>query len=76
MSTKKQTRLDVQGMSCDSCVQHVNKALSELEGVSLVDVNLSQGKVLVAHDPERAPLPTLIHALSEAGYESAPSLEA
>ncbi len=35
---KKNIRIE--GMTCGNCVKHVKEALSELEGVTEVDVNL------------------------------------
>lgn len=66
----KETILDVTGMSCPSCVRHINDALGELSGVSKVDVRLDDGRVLVRHDPAAAPVESLIGALGEAGYEA------
>lgn len=73
MSQINETTLDVQGMSCPSCIKHVNDALTELGGVSSVEVKLSEGKVIVRHDEAEAPVSSLVNALREAGYESAPA---
>ena len=35
----------VKGMSCQHCAKAVNKALSEIEGVADVKVDLSKGEV-------------------------------
>ncbi len=70
--TEKETLLDVQGMSCASCVHHVGVALKELDGVSNVDVRLKEGKVLVRHEPATS-VDSLIQALADAGYESRPA---
>ncbi len=67
MSTNRETLLEVDGMSCGSCVRHVDKALRTIEGVAAVEVRLKEGRVLVRHD-EDAPLPRLVEALREAGY--------
>jgi copper chaperone len=70
MNTQHETTLDVSGMTCPSCVRHVNAALRELDGVDNVDVRLRDGKVLVRHDQQKATVNHLIAALREAGYES------
>jgi copper chaperone len=72
----KDTLLDVQGMSCPSCIRHVNAALADLDGVTKVEVRLRDGKVLIQHDPTAATVQSLIEALAEAGYESKPSAAA
>ncbi len=70
MSTEQDTILEVQGMSCPSCIRHVTSALSALDGVGKVDVKLRDGLVIVNHDHARAPIARLIDALGEAGYVS------
>lgn len=72
----KETLLDVVGMTCPSCVRHVNAALAEIEGVAKVEVRLRDGKVSVQYDPAVVTLDALIEALREAGYESEPSAAA
>jgi len=59
--------LPVHGMSCASCVAHVEKALAAVPGVSSVAVNLATESATVqgaALDAGR-----LRHAVDEAGYE-------
>lgn len=70
--TEKETLLEVQGMSCASCVHHVGVALKELEGVSKVDVRLREGKVLVRHEPAIS-VDSLVQALADAGYAARPA---
>ena len=65
----KETLLDVKGMSCGSCVRHVNEALGRVQGVQKVDVRLRDGQVLVQHDPTVATT-ALVEALVDAGYAS------
>lgn len=67
MANTKQTILDVDGMSCSSCVRHVEGALCELDGIGKVEVKLKDGKVVVQHDPARATIDQMVAALSAAG---------
>ena len=48
----KQITLPVQGMTCASCVMHVEGALRGVEGVSMANVNLASetARVLKEHD--------------------------
>ncbi|CAI8714230.1 copper chaperone [Pseudomonas sp. IT-196MI5] len=57
--------LQVQGMSCGSCVKHVTEALRPLEGVSGVEVDLRAGRVKVSGDSDSY---ALLTALQDAGY--------
>lgn len=61
----KTVELQVQGMSCGSCVKHVTKALRPLEGVSDVAVDLQAGRVKVSGDLDNY---VLLAALQGAGY--------
>jgi copper chaperone len=70
MSNEQDTILQVEGMSCPSCIRHVTSALSELDGVGKVDVKLRDGLVIVKHDRVQAPIAQLIEALGQAGYAS------
>lgn len=47
MSEGEQRSYNVTGMSCEHCVAAVSARLSELPGVSGVDVDLASGAVLV-----------------------------
>ncbi|MEY4579536.1 MAG: hypothetical protein RL701_4239 [Pseudomonadota bacterium] len=71
MKQQQETVLDVTGMTCASCVRHVDHALGQLEGVAGVNIDLSAGEVRVRHDAAMAPVGSLIAALGEAGYGAA-----
>lgn len=72
METTNKTVLSVQGMTCPSCLHHVQSALRDLEGVRKVDVRLREGKVTVETQGQEPTVTAMIEALREAGYESAP----
>jgi len=60
--------LEIEGMTCASCVGRVEKALKSAEGVESAHVNLATEKaVIYGHQPlDRA---TLIKVVEKAGYE-------
>jgi Cu+-exporting ATPase len=60
--------LPISGMTCASCVSHVEGALKELPGVSNVTVNLATNKANLSYDPHRASLADLQRAVDEVGY--------
>ena len=72
MNKEQETVLEVEGMSCPSCIRHVTAALKDSAGVGSVDVKLREGLVVVRHDATQAPIATLIDALEGAGYGSKP----
>ncbi|HEY6558722.1 MAG TPA: heavy metal-associated domain-containing protein [Polyangiaceae bacterium] len=69
MSTTERTVLTVEGMTCGSCVRHVQQALEELIGVSTVVVSLPESKAVVDHQPGVPGTEALLDALREAGYD-------
>lgn len=64
-----ETKLNVDGMTCPSCVHHVSTALKDIEGVVEVEVKRREGKVIVKH-AAGVEIAHLVGALREAGYES------
>ena len=57
-------------MTCNGCKKHVDAALREQPGVTAVEVDLANGRAKVVHDSEKSSVPTLIAAVTEAGYEA------
>ncbi|MGA8170463.1 MAG: heavy metal-associated domain-containing protein, partial [Methylocystis sp.] len=60
---------DVRGMTCASCVAHVEKALLATAGVGSANVNLAAERVDVALLPN-ARAETIAQAVTDAGYEA------
>lgn len=58
----------VDGMSCGHCVNHVKEALSELNGVTSVDVNLA-AKTAVIEASADVKDEDIKFAIDDAGYE-------
>ena len=59
--------LEVEGMSCGSCIRKVTEALKPLPGVTAVDVDLGAGRVRVRGDLVQGSGP-LLSELERAGY--------
>lgn len=68
MNSLHTTALQVEGMTCGSCVRHVERALRALPGVQAVDVRLRERVALVRHDPAATPAAELSAALTAEGY--------
>jgi copper chaperone CopZ len=68
MSTVKLTVLEIEGMTCGSCVRHVGTALRTLPGVTEVSVDLRERSATVRHDPGATPVQSLVEALRDEGY--------
>ncbi len=67
--------LGIQGMTCASCVGRVEKALSTVDGVRKVSVNLATEKATILMI-KGTPLEPLLAAVSKAGYEATMSNDA
>jgi Cu+-exporting ATPase len=65
----KKITLQIAGMTCASCVAHVEEALKGVRGVGGVAVNLATGKASVEYDPSQVSLVALKKVLDEIGYE-------
>lgn len=59
----------LKGMSCASCVRHVEKALSHREGVLFSQVNLGTESVELHIDPQKAHITDIVQSLQKIGYE-------
>ncbi|MBN1261556.1 MAG: copper-translocating P-type ATPase [Anaerolineae bacterium] len=66
--TEQRITLPVQGMTCASCVAHVQKALSKVEGVTEANVNLATEKASLSFHT-LAPTSALVTAVRDAGYD-------
>lgn len=62
------TQLNIEGMSCASCVRHVEKALQKVVGVDKAVVNLATEKADVTSQNKVA-INDLVKAVEKAGYE-------
>ena len=70
-STNKQGNvvIKISGMSCNHCVQHIEKALQQAAGVIKAKVDLAAEEAYVEYDPSIINEETLLQVISEAGYE-------
>ncbi len=60
--------LSIAGMTCASCVAHVEKALKSVEGVDEATVNLATERATVDFSPATTGIADLRHAVEDAGY--------
>ncbi len=69
MDQLKELTLPVSGMTCASCVSHVEGALKELPGVNHVVVNLATAKASLTFDPQKVNVGQMRKAIEDIGYE-------
>ena len=64
--------LDVEGMTCASCVGRVERALRKLPGVLSAEVNLAVNRAQVRYLPAMLDAQALVQAVVNAGYDARP----
>ena len=67
-----QDKFDVGGMTCAACQAHVDRAVSKLDGVENVAVNLLAGSMMVDYDPAQVSPDDICTAVDRAGYSASP----
>ena len=73
MSTMTQELdLAIEGMTCASCVAHVERALAKVDGVSSVSVNLATERAHLTLS-QNVPVADLIQKVEQAGYQAHPA---
>ena len=65
-------KFDVTGMTCAACQAHVDNAVSKLDGVSSVAVNLLSGSMAVDFDESKVTEDDICRAVDRAGYGASP----
>ncbi len=64
-----QTTLHVTGMTCASCVAHIEGALNELDGVNKATVSLATNTAKVEYVPTLVTVAQMKHAIRDTGYD-------
>ena len=59
-------QIGIEGMSCGHCVGAVRKALAEVDGMIVEEVDV--GSATVTYDPERTSVHAVSKAVEMAGY--------
>ena len=65
----KQETINISGMHCNGCVKSVTNALNKIDGVTGVEVSLTDERAVVRYDETKASIEQLNRAVTEAGYE-------
>ena len=65
----KRTVIKIGGMHCAGCVSAIQGYVSELSGISKVEVNLANEKAVLEYDPTKLKLDVVEKAIEEIGYK-------
>jgi P-type Cu+ transporter len=72
MTIDQTIEVPIKGMDCAECTQHVQHAISKLDGVNSVEVLLATEKAIIKLDPDRVHLSDIRKAVASAGEYSVP----
>ena len=61
--------LNIQGMTCNGCVNSVRNVLQKTPGVASVEVSLEQNRATVVYNPGQSNPVQLKTAVEDAGYD-------
>ena len=61
--------LNVEGMTCDHCVQTIKEAVNNLVGISRVEVDLENKQVAVEYDKALVKLYSITDKIVEIGFK-------
>ena len=62
--------LEIEGMTCASCVSAVEKAVNKLDGINSVSVNLTTEKAAIEYDPSLVRIADIKKAVEKNGYKA------
>ncbi|MER2173877.1 MAG: heavy metal translocating P-type ATPase [Carnobacterium sp.] len=71
----KQKTFAIEGMTCASCAQTIEKVTGKLTGVANVSVNLATEKMSIQYDPDQLGVADITNAVKESGYEAHEEIE-
>lgn len=62
------TELQIDRMTCGSCVKNIRTALSTVDGIYQVDVSVTAGSARVTYDPQKIDAAQIATLVSAVGY--------
>ena len=65
----KKITLEVNGMTCDHCVETIKGALNKIIGLNLIEINLDKSQVKIEFDECQTNIKTLSGEIIALGFE-------
>jgi len=65
----KKTILQLETVTCPSCIKRIEGSLKKLSGVDHVEVKFNASKVEVRHDENEITIDALSHMITKLGYK-------
>jgi copper chaperone CopZ len=69
LSTMKKEAYLVEGMTCSGCERAIQKAVSNIKGVSMAKAELSASTVTVEYDPKSTSIGEIKNVINNLGYK-------
>lgn len=69
----KTEKFGIGGMTCSACVAHVEKAVSKLDGVNTVQVNLLTNSMVVSYEDDVVDTNEIVKSVADSGYSAVPA---
>lgn len=70
MAKMKTEKFEISGMTCSSCVAHVEKSVKKLQGIQQVQVNLLTNSMTVSFDENAIGSENIEKSVEDAGYQA------
>ncbi len=64
------TTIEIEGMTCDACQEHVDHAINELEGIVSVKTSYSLENTVVEFDNTKTDIKEIRNAINSTGYKA------
>lgn len=68
-SNGQKITIEIEGMTCDACQNHVNHAVNELNGVVNVSSSYADGNAIIEFDSTKTDLKAIENAINSTGYK-------
>ncbi|WP_432821076.1 heavy-metal-associated domain-containing protein [Trichloromonas sp.] len=75
VKTESSVELQVGNLTCGACVEKIKGAVSDLDGIGGVEVDLASGLTRVSFDSSRTDAAAIAERIARAGYPVGPSAE-
>ncbi len=66
-------KVDIEGMTCDACEQHVNHAVNQLEGIVQIQTSYKEANSNIQFDSSRVDIKDILTAIESTGYKTTQS---
>lgn len=68
--TQQTQKFNIEGMTCGNCVKSVEKVVSELKGVTSIEVSLEDHQATVTFDDTQVIPAQIVETIEDAGFDA------